>query len=916
MNPRSFTCSFVVLTLLCSFPLAAAESERDKEYARLIAEATTRPEFMSPLVSYLPKADGIPTPKDVLGYIAGAEGKLTYYDDILKYMKTVADTSPNVEFLPFGKSGEGREMVNVLVTSRENMGFLEENKALMAKLADPRVVKTAEEADELLSRIKPVYWLTSNIHSPESGSAEASMELVYRLAVDDHPMIRAIRDNMIVLVSPSVEPDGHDKHTDWNYKVNKDVTDYDQISRVPYWGKYDLHDNNRDMITMSQPEMKNITDVFFEWYPIVIQDNHESVPFLFFSSGNGPSSFPGTMDAERNLIAWWELTQMNAYGMPGVHTHDFGNTSWSPNFMASVAPNHNATFHFYETFGNAVGNTIEREITRDSQLEKQWYRPVPPYKNVLWSMRNNLNYQITADILAMYIVASQKDFFLKNFWIRGLESYEKGLAEPPYAYVIPAEQKDPQATAFLVNVLLQQKIEIDKATSAVTLEEGTFPTGSYLVRMDQPYRNLAVVLLGIQKYPEDAHRTHDDCGWTLGLNLDVETVEIKDKSVFEVAAAPVTEPVVVQGAVTGGKAAGAYIINHGSINELLTARMKLKDFRALAAEAPFEVGSRSFDAGSIIFPVSGSPKTLHETVAAVAFDLGLQVVSAVAVPDVATHELEVPRIAVFHTWSSTQDDGWVRFALDQLDVPYTYINKDHLREGNLESKYDVILFSNARGESGADIVGGLDPEKWGALGFVKSTQFKHLGTPDSSEDITGGMGIEGVANLEKFVRAGGLLVALQNPVRVAVDYGLVRGLKYFNPSREFFNPGSLLKGEIINEKHPIAYGYDEEVALLRRHQGGPLLDVPEKLEKYVVARYAKEGDVLLSGIVASQKELNGKAAIVDMPVGKGHVVLFTFNPFWRDTSHGMYAFVLNAIMNYNDLDVGLAAKTERETDGQ
>lgn len=448
----------------------------------------------------------------------------------------------------------------------------------------------------------------------------------------------------------------------------------------------------------------------------------------------------------------------------------------------------------------------------------------------------------------------------------------------------------------------------------MTLEEGTFPAGSYLVRMDQPYRNLAVVLLGIQKYPEDAHRTHDDCGWTLGLNIDVETVEIKDKSVFEVAAAPVTEPVVVQGAVTGGKAAGAYIINHGSINELLTARMKLKDFRALAAEAPFEVGSRSFDAGSIVFPVRDAPKTLHEKVAAVAFDLGLQVVSSATVPDVATHELEVPRVAVFHTWSSTQDDGWVRFALDQLDVPYDYINKDHLRAGNLESKYDVILFSNARGESGADIVGGLDPEKWGPLGFVKSAEFKHLGTPDSSEDITGGMGIEGVANLQTFVRAGGLLVALQNPVRVAVDYGLVRGLEYYNPSREFFNPGSLLKGQIINDKHPIAYGYDEEVALLRRHQGGPLLDVPEKLEKYVVARYAEEGEVLLSGIVASQKELNGKAAIVDMPVGKGHVVLFTFNPFWRDTSHGMYAFVLNAIMNYNDLDVGMAAsKSERET---
>jgi hypothetical protein len=888
-----------------SFPVFAAGSDQDEEYGRLIKEATTKPEFQSPLTEYMPKADGIPTPKDHLGYIAGAPGKLTYYDDIVGYMNALAKASPLVQVIPIGKSGEGREMVNVLVTSRENMAKLDEYKKQMAKLADPRIVKTSEEADSIVSQLKPIYWLTSNLHSPETGSAEASMELAYRLAVDDHPYIKTIRDNMVVLISPSVEPDGHDKHTDWFYLHNKDVTEYNQITRVPYWGKYDLHDNNRDMITMSQSEMKNVANVFFEWYPIVIQDNHESVPFLFFSSGNGPSSFHGTMDAERNIIAWWELTQMNAYGMPGVHTHDFGNTSWSPNFMASIAPNHNATFHFYETYGNSIGNTIEREITRESQLKKEYYRPVPPYKEVLWSMRNNLNYQITGDILAMYIVADKKDFFLKNFWVRGVDSYEKGKNEPPYAYVIPAGQKDPPTTAFLVNVLLSHKLEIHKTTGLLKVEEGEFPAGSYLVRLDQPYANLAVTLLGIQEYPEDGHRTHDDCGWTLGLNMGVKTVEIKDKSVFDAPVVSVTETVQVAGDVAGGKASGAYVINHGTINSLLTARIKLKDYKALAAEAPFEVGGTTFDAGSIILPVADAAAKIHDDVASVAKELGLEFVSAATVPDVKTHELDIPRIAIFHTWSSTQDDGWVRFAFDELDIPYSYINKDHLRQPGLESRYDVIVLSNCRGGTGADIVNGVDPEKWGPLSFVKSAEFKHLGTPDSAQDITGGMGIAGVANLQKFVVAGGLLVALQNPIRIAVDYGLVRGIRYYNPSKTFFNPGSILKGEIANEKHPIAYGYDKEVAMIRRH-AGPLLNVPEELEKHVVARYAKEGKVCLSGIVMGQKELNGKAAIVDMPVGRGHVVLFTFNPFWRDTSHGAYAYVFNAIMNYNDLDVGLA----------
>ena len=891
----------VAVTTWVAQPLFATQ-DHDEEYTRLIKEATTKPEFLSPLVSYLPKADGVPTPKDVLGYIAGAPGKLTYYDTMLEYMDALDKASPRVRVVPMGKSGEGRPMVLVLVTSDENMAKLDEVKGLMAKLADPRVVTTSEEADNIVSRVKPVYWLTSNLHSPESGSAEAAMELAYRLAVDDHPTVKTIRDNMIVLISPSIEPDGHDKHTDWYYKYNKDVTEYDQVTRVPYWGKYTYHDNNRDMITMSQPEMQNIADVFFDWHPVVVQDNHESVPFLFFSSGNGPSSFHGTMDAERNLIAWWEMTQMNAYGMPGVHTHDFGNTSWSPNFMASIAPNHNATFHFYETFGNAVANTLEREITRDNQLKKDWYRPVPPYKKVTWSLRNNLNYQITADLLAMHLVASKKDFFLKNFWIRGHDSYQKGKSEPPYAYVIPEKQKDPLDTAFLLDVLMRHGIELHKTQEVLKVEETEYPAGSYLVRMDQPYRNLACLLLGIQKYPEGAQRPYDDVGWTLGLNMGVETVAVEDEAVFDLPVVAFAEAVKPKGGVDG-KATGAYIINNGTINSLMTARVRLQDFKALASEASFEMDGISFDSGSLIFPVAGAPSSLHEAVSSVASDLGIEVVSAANPPDVPTHEVEVPRVAVFHTWNSTQDDGWVRFAFDELKIPYAYIDKDDLKEGNLADRYDVILLSNARGRKGADIVNGLDPEKWGPLAFVKSDEFKHLGTPDSSKDITGGMGIEGVLHLEEFVKAGGVLLALQNPVRIALDYGLVRGIGYFEPSKAFHNPGSLIKSEIVNEKHPIAYGYDKEVVILRRH-AGPLLDIPEKLEKHVVARYAEEGDICVSGMVANEKELKGKAAIVDMPLGKGHIILFTFNPFWRDTTHNLYAYVFNALMNYNDLHVG------------
>jgi len=902
-----FTALFFSLPVLAQSK--ASGQAVDEEYTRLIREATTKPEFLSPLTSYLPQVNGVPTPKDVIGYIAGAPGKLTHYEDILKYMNALAKASPNVQVFPIGKTSEGRQMVVVAVSNRETMSNLQKYKDLLAKLADPRQVRTEQEAEAIIAQAKPIYWLTGNLHSGESGAAECSMELAYRLAVDDNPIVKKIRDNMIVLISPTVEPDGHDKHTDWFYKYNKDITDYSKISRVPYWGKYTLHDNNRDMICISQPETQSEANAFLEWHPIVVQDNHESIPFLHVSSGTGPynPTYHPSVTSEWNLIAWWEVTRLTSYGMPGVWTHGFWD-GWAPNYLFAVANNHNALGRFYEIFGNSIGNTMERDLGEGrysaTAESKPWYMPIPPYNKVRWSMRNNVNYQQSADLSAFYFVAANKEFFLRNFWKRGLESYEKGKSEPPYAYILPAGQKDPVDTAYLVNVLLRQGFEVHQATAPMSVEEGRFPAGSYVVRADQPYRNFILNLLGIQKYPEDAPRSYDDTGWTLGLHMDVKTLEVKDKAIFDAPLVPITRPVKAKGEVVGGEAAGAYIINNGTINSLLSARFKLKDFKVLAAEAPFTAKGKDFDAGSMIIPVSGASNGLYRDVQAVANELGLEVVSCADLPDVKTHELDIPRIAIYHTWLSTQDDGWVRFAFDQLDIPFAMTHKDHLRKGNLKDKYDVIVLSNCRGASGADIVNGLDPEFRGPLAFVKSKEFKHLGTPDSCEDITGGMGIEGVNNLQKFVEDGGLLIALHNPVRVPVDYGMVRGISLFNPSGSFYNPGSLLKGEIINSKHPIGYGYDEDVSIYRRHSG-PLLSISPEKEKFVVARYASEGEVCLSGIVKSQAEIKGKAAIADVPVGKGHIVLFTFNPFWRDLSHGCYMFVFNAILNYNDLSVGL-----------
>lgn len=910
-----FFLNFPILAVLLmfnfhSFSLTAdretSPNSVDKEYTRLIKEATTMPEFLSPLISYLPKAEKIPSPMDVLGYIAGAPGKLTYNEDIVEYMTLLAEASPNVKVFSIGESQEGREMVIVAVTNAETLKEIQKYKNLSAKLADPRIVKTEKEADAIISQAKPIYWLTSNLHSVESGSAEASMELAYRLAVDNHPYIQEIRENMIVLITPCLEPDGHDRHTDWFYKYNQDITEYKNISRVPYWGNYIYHDNNRDMIAISQLEMQNGANAYFDWHPVVIQDNHESIAFLWISPGRGPYTplyFP-SLTSECNLLTWWEVTQLTSYGMPGVWTRGFWG-GWSPNAWSAISSNHHGIMRFYETFGHGTAKTVERDLSHDSRqvTELGWSKPLPAYKKVLWSLRNNINYQISGDLLAFYFVATHKEFFLKNFWKRGMESLKKSCHEPLFAWIVPANQKDPVDTAYLINILLKQRIEVHRATAPIKVNEGNFPSGSYMIRMDQPYGDFAKILLEKQKYPEDAPLPYDDTGWTLGLHMGVETIKINDKAIFDVPAVSVLFPVKANGSVSGDKEPTAYIIKNNTVNNLIPARLKLKDFKVLAAETPFSTEKRSFDAGSLIIPVPSDSPSFHKLIKSTATDFGLEIVGCKQIPNVKTHELDIPSVAIYHTWYSTQDDGWVRFAFDQLDIPFSMINKDHIRTENLKDNYDVILFSNCRGNKGSDIVNGLDPSLRGPLAYVKSSEFKYLGSPDSSENITGGMGIEGMRKLQEFVRQGGLLILLHNPVRIAVDYGIVRGINILNTSEQFYNPGSLLKGEVANPMHPISYGYDKEIPIFRSH-AGPLLDLSEEMDKYVVARYADEEKICLSGIIKSPQEIKGKAAIIDVPLGEGHIVLFTFNPFWRDLSHSSYMFVFNAILHHNDLDTG------------
>ena len=340
----------------------AAPAGTDEEFARLVREWTTRPEFLSPLVDHLPTARGVPSPKDVLGYHIGQPKTLTYYADMLKYYRALAAASPRVRVTTIGTSDEGRECVVVFVGSEESIANLDRYRGYLGQLADPRPLTDAQAMD-IVGRAKPLYHLVGGLHSGETGPPEMLMELAYRLAVEDSPLITRIRDNVIVSITPSAEPDGRDRYVDWYYAYKTGETGEGvSYGGPPYWGKYILHDNNRDF-NFSQPTTRAILDWYLQWHPPIMHELHESVPFLYTFSGQAPQN--PTLDpilyGELPWFANFEMAQMIKYGMPGVWTHAFVDM-WYPGYMGFMASNHNGMLRMYETYGNGGANTMKRRI--------------------------------------------------------------------------------------------------------------------------------------------------------------------------------------------------------------------------------------------------------------------------------------------------------------------------------------------------------------------------------------------------------------------------------------------------------------------------------------------------------------------------------------------------------------------------
>ena len=950
----------------------AAKSDQpqqiDKEYTESILKNTTDKQFLTEFVDHLPASDKVPTPAKVLGYPVGTPNKLTYTKDQYRYYRELEKATPRVKvFTSPEKSELGREQLLIAVGDEASIANLNRYKEITARLADPRRTND-EQAKALIGEGKAIYWASGSIHSPETGSPEMLMEMAYRLAVEETPFIQQIRKNVIVLITPTLEVDGRDMMVDlYNWRK---ANEGKRAPSLLYWGKYVAHDNNRDSMGMALALTRNQMAHFLDYHPTVLHDLHESVPFLYTSTGTGPynSWLDPIVVSEWQDLAYHEIEEMTKRGVPGVWTHGFYD-GWAPNYMFYVANGHNSIGRFYETFGNGGADTQDRVV--GEQSTRTWFRPNPPLPRVKWSIRNNINMQQSAILLAMNYTANNKEKFLNNFYLKSKRSVAKARTEGPAAWVLPGDDPRPNEAADLVNLLKLQGCEVHKADKEFETKEGKFPAGSYVVRMDQPYSRMADMLLDTQYYNASDPRPYDDTGWTLGPLRNVKTVRVKDVAVLEAPMTLINGMAKVTGNVAGAGKAG-WVINHNAESALAQLRFRLKDVKIAAAEDTFKVGERSFNAGSYLIKTEGNPADVAARLTKEVAELGISAVAVDELPKVASHNLAVPRIALVHTWTNTQNEGWYRIEFDRLGIPYTYISDHVIRDtANLRDKFDVIIWGPVGGTAQSLVRGIAKRENEPPIPWQKSDVTPNMGdSPDTTTDMRGGMGIVGVANLQRFIEGGGLFVTIGNNASIPIDFGITEGVS-IQESRALNARGSVMSASFADRKSPIAYGYDEKLAVYFNQsplfqvgglgalmggrggaaalgqqtqgrptgrgglndpdevQGRPPLPpapprqpnpdgIPEEFRSQlqgqlpppetqprVVLRFASsERDLLVSGMLAGGSELAGKPAVIDIPVGKGHVVMFANNPMWRHQTHGSFALLFNAALNFDNLHVG------------
>jgi hypothetical protein len=839
-------------------------------------------------------AQSIPTPESALGHKPGDDFYLASYDESLDYFKKLDAATDKLQLVNVGKTSEGRDWFIALISAAENLRNLERHKEIAKRVALVKGLND-QEARRLAREGRVIVHIDGGLHSTEVAHAQHTIQLAYNLVSGGDAETQRILDNVILVLWFSINPDGQNMVVNW-YRRNLG-TPY-EVSPLPWlYQKYVGHDNNRDGYMNNMIESQVVTRVTVrELFPMVFYNHHQTAPFparIWIP----PFAEPVSSNMHPLMWRWTNVfgTAMAAYldarGMEGAIHQGKGFDDWYPGFIDNVNNYRNTISFLTETalyrYATPHFYTVQDFPKEFQDLRKEVFYS-SPWKGGWWRLGDAVRYMIAASMSVLDTAAKYREEIIYNRYQAGRDVINQFTKEPPFAYIIPQRQRDPQTAAILLEKLQINGLEISQATAPINANGREYPAGSWVVMMNQPFALLAKELLDTQRYP-DLRETpggapdlpYDVAGWTLPLQMgvDVHAVTMPLGADF-VSKLRVLEKIAPPAGGLEGSGA-TFVFDHQSNAAFKAVNSVFRAGGAVAiASKEITVNNTRFAPGA--FVVSNISR---ERMQSLASELALKVQATARVAE-ATTPIKAPRVGVYIPWVSSIDAGWTQWLLDQHGFAHAELHNADIQAGHLNERFDVIVIAE--------------------MSTTTIMEGHKIGTIPG--EFVGGVGENGLANLREFARSGGTLITLGNASDFAIEKfnlpvkNVLKGLR----NEEFFCSGSILRAEVKEANHPLTFGLPPEPAVFFARNGA--FETARDFKGAVLIAHIKEGNPLLSGYILKPERLNGKAAALDVNYGRGHIILSGFRPQWRGQTHGMFKFLFNALYYF-----GAATPTSAET---
>ncbi|MBI1325211.1 peptidase M14 [bacterium] len=874
------SCSGGLATIVAGFASVAAIFFADGAVA---AHEPGRLQVAAPAIAH---------PREHLGYEPGADFRLTNWSTVSGYFRKLDSQSDRVEVRSIGKTSQGRDMLLAILAAPETVANLAQVQQDQKSLADPRLVADRPTEERLIAGSKPVVIITGTIHSSETAATFMLMELAWELATGREAWAREVLEKVVVLIVPSVNPDGIDIVADWYARSLGKPWEGKGLPRLyhPYAG----HDTNRDFYALNLPETVNLSKVMYEeWFPTVAWDVHQMgsegarlfVP-PFFDPTN-PNVDPRITQSIL-LIGAHMAADLAASGKKGV-LHSAMYDNWWNGGNRTTPQRHNMVAILTEAASVRLASPIFlaptdlRGKTRGFENHQPAVNFPDPWPGGWWRLRDIVEYELIAARSLLTLVARYGKSFQSNYLAMGRDQLARGETEAPYGWLVPLDQHDPAAARRMLETLAKTGIEVHRTTKDVSLYGTTYAAGSWYLPARQPYRAHLKDMMERQKYPNrftaggQAEPPYDVAGWTMPLLMGVKTVEIQEPRTIE--SRKITDwqrpRMTMEGDMTKAKA--LVVENRSSDDLTLIQALVGAGVPVRFHTRPFEMPGRTIAAG---FAEIEANDTSRRTIDTLADRIGSHVIASEKSPASAgaSYDLKNQRIALFQPWEPSMNEGWTRLVLERLGIPYVTVHRDDILAGRLHDRFDCLVFPSISPRS---LKMGYRPGE---------TEPAYVGGLEGSKDL-----------LKEFVSSGGTIVAIENSCEYVIDE---LGLPVANavgslPSKDFYGPGSILAA-VGEKEHPLTLGMPEKFSVYfdrslgLKSAGKPGNESGTKFE--TVVRYGPDASALLeSGWLLGPDKLSGLTAVGECAVGQGRVVLFAFPAQNRAQTAGTFRLLVNAL---------------------